>query len=261
MTYRYETIEYPIPKSRLDVDAAYVILAGPDDGAEMKKDLAVLHPCRTVHLLHAPILSTSCYLSVFRDSLERKYDRILVLADARFLQTTLLPEDIRDINAFLNDQSSEPHVYALGCLPLFMLPARHQAYRTLGLGVCAAVYSKSFRQLFLQEAGDTAKGHWDLVLLRTNALYVYAKPLFCSVKYKPIMKAIGLWYECAKITVYITLLIALGLFWALFHYDQVYAFLRTYARMINVCGYTLDPVLEKLKPILFWLRPSSLQFP
>ena len=265
MTYRYETLEYPREKQRirLNVDATYVIHVGPDEWgeAEKKRGLAVMQLSETVRFLHVPVMSTGCYMSVFRDSLDRKYDRILVLADAGFYRQTLPAEEISEMNAFLNDRSNEPYVYALGCLPIFMMPARQHAYRALGLGVCAAIYNKSFREAALQEAGEKERGNWDLFLLRHNALYTHSKPLFYCLQCKPILQAIGLWYDCAKLMIYVVVLFALGLFWTLFHYNQVYTFLRTYVRKISVYGYTLNPVIEKLKPIISLLRPSSLHNP
>lgn len=259
MTYRYETIEYPTQKSRFDVDATYVINVGSNARASTNKDGQEPAFSKTVHFLHVPIMATECYVSIFRDSLERNYDRILVLVDSCFFGQTL---DTERVNAFLNDTPGEPYVYALSCLPIFMLPAKHHSYRVLGLGVCAAVYSKAFRNLVLNsEIGD-----WNLFLLRNSKLYAYEQPMCYSQQYQPLINATGclgyhLIYGIAKIMIYLAILFALGLFWTVFHYNQVYTFLRRFIRNINLFGYTLDPLIQMVEPVLYLLRPASRDNP
>ena len=183
MTYRYETIDQ---KSRFDVDATYVINVGSNDRASKNKQEQELAFSKTVHYLNVPIMSTECYLSLFRDSLERNYDRILVLVDAFFFPQLT---DTDKVNAFLNDTPpAEPYVYALGCLPIFMMPSKQHSYRVLGLGVCAGVYSKAFRNLVLNSAEI---GDWNLFLLRNSKLYAYEQPMCYSHKYQALMNATG----------------------------------------------------------------------
>ena len=255
MVYRYETIEYPPQKNRLDVDATYVILVGSVE-ATKRNEFADLS--ETVHFLHAPIMSTECYLSIFRDSLERKYDRILVLVDALSHKGM---HDLNVVNAFMNRGSLEPYVYALGCVPILMLPVKDQTYRTLALGVCAGVYSKAFRNVVLRQHGEV--DDWDLYLAWNSKLYTYARPLWYSVKYPWITKLLGydIIYGCAKSMVYAAVLFALGLLWTVFHYDKVYLILRAFIRKVNICGYTFDPLIKMSEPILSLLRPSSLHAP
>lgn len=256
MTYRYETIEYPTQKIRLDVDATYVIEVGSGDrAAKIKEEEAF---SKTVHFLHVPTMSTECYINLFRDSLERNYDRILVLVDACLLRETL---DTERANAFLNEAPPlEPYVYALGCLPIFMLPARQHSHRVLGLGVCAGVYSRAFRTLVLNQGSGV--GEWNLFLIRKSKLYAFEQPVYYSHKYQALMNGIGclgyqIIYGMAKIMIYVTVLFALGLFWTAFHYNQVYTFLRTFIRNINLYGYTFNPLIQMVEPVLYLLRPSS----
>ena len=257
MSYRYETIDQ---KSRFDVDATYVINVGSNDRSSKNNEEQEPGFSKTVHFLHVPIMATECYVSIFRDSLERNYDRILVLVDSCFFRQTL---DTERVNAFLNDTPGEPYVYALGCLPIFMLPAKHHSYRVLGLGVCAGIYSKAFRNLVLNSAEI---GDWNFFLLRNSKLYSYEQPMCYSHKYKVLMNAIGclgyqIIYGIAKIMIYLTVLFALGLFWTVFHYNQVYTFLRTFIRNINLCGYTFDPLIQMVEPVLYFFRPSSMDIP
>ena len=167
---RVETVE--CKRSRLQVDAVYVVRTSNGFMDKVKEELEKGEWCKQIHLL----TETTCSKhDIFNHSMQADYDTVLILNDTCFLNTSVNDANFADINACLTQHRSERYVYYLGCLPLSMVSLSNHNYRTFAVDGYAAIYSKAFIAYALQRMSSIT--NWDLFQLVHCVCYTYTFPL------------------------------------------------------------------------------------
>jgi hypothetical protein len=173
---RYKTFRYE--NSVLDIDAVYIVRTF-NGSIDIEDQLSIYRVSKVVHLLqeedNKPL---DTYIAIFKDALRQNYGNIGILEDGCFFTpSSFSVTKTEHINTFFKNATT-PWVYHLGCLPLCMLPIKDQHYRVYGINSYACIYSKTFRDITLQQKNITA--NWDLYLVLNANCFTYTSPLCYS---------------------------------------------------------------------------------
>jgi hypothetical protein len=125
-----------------------------------------------------PIDLVDAFFSVMEHAEKNNYKNILILEDDFIFSDEIVnPNNINEINTFINKNSEESFIYLLGCLPYLQIPfSYYNRLLLLKSGTHACIYSKNMRKNILQKNKDEIDD-WDIFTNIHCKKYIFYKPL------------------------------------------------------------------------------------
>ena len=117
-------------------------------------------------------------LQVLKHSQKMNYNNILVLEDD-FIFDPKIKEPLHKKNLinFLNNNTNNPYVYLLGCVPMLLIPYNYYHYKPfLSGGMHSVIYNKKMIEIILSTK-QTTISDWDEFGIWYNYKYTYYTPL------------------------------------------------------------------------------------
>lgn len=196
--YEYKKIEFNDGFLNNGVDATYIInLKGNGRYKDIETQLSIFHPTNVVYILinkgyktcekilncqHPAYDLTDAFLQIFKHSLDKGYQNILILEDDFVFADKIREPGVQnDLNEFLNQRTNDKFVYYLGCIPYIQTVGytnHNNLYMSSGTHAC--IYSKSMREHVLEKHDQSDIIDWD-IFNNINVIYynryVYYEPL------------------------------------------------------------------------------------
>jgi len=194
--YRFEERKYGTGFLSNQVDATYIIhLEGNGRITNIETQLASYQPTKKVYIVfnkgykhcdkpayvnNAARDIIDANIQIFKHARIEGYENILILEDD-FIFSEKIKEEQHQTNVlrFLEENTTKPFLYLLGCIPIVVLPYDYHNY--IGLvtgGMHCVIFNKAMRDIVLLEDQETLRD-WDFIFMldKTSYKYIYYTPL------------------------------------------------------------------------------------